>query len=119
MDSMRSLNSSLPRSSSIRRSNPPPEHLIQSFKTAALSVTNLYKTAAADQIRARELGYQDALDDLLVFLDKENLGLTTGKGGRFESGLLNGWMAVLWAIPQVIAMKIEGRLQGGLGAVPL
>lgn len=82
MDSMRSLNSSLPRSSSIRQSNPPPEHLIQSFKTAALSVTNLYKTAAADQIRARELGYQDALDDLLVFLDKENLGLDDGEGWK-------------------------------------
>ena len=79
---MRSLNSSLPQSSSTKRSNPPPEQLIQSFKTAALSVTNLYKTAAADQARARESGYQDALDDLLVFLDKENLGLDDGEGWK-------------------------------------
>jgi hypothetical protein len=82
MDSMRSLNSSLPRSSSSRRSNPPPEQLLQSFKSAALSVTNLYKTAAVDQTRAREAGYQDALDDLLVFLDKENLGLDDGEGWK-------------------------------------
>ena len=82
MDSMRSLNSSLPRSPRRRRSNPPPEQLIQTFKAAALSVTNLYKTAAADQARAREAGYQDALDDVLAFLDKENLGLDDGEGWK-------------------------------------
>ncbi|KAL6721379.1 hypothetical protein ACLMJK_000482 [Lecanora helva] len=81
MDSMRSLNTSLPRSSR-RRSDPPPEKLIQTFKAAALSVTNLYKTAAAEQIRAREAGYQEALDALLTFLDKENLGLDDGEGWR-------------------------------------
>jgi len=79
---MRSLNKSLPRSPRTRRSNPPPEQLIQSFKSAALSVTNLYKTAAADQVRARESGYQDALDDALAFLDKENLGLDDGEGWK-------------------------------------
>lgn len=79
---MRSLNTSLPRSPRRRRSNPPPEQLIQTFKAAALSVTNLYKTAAADQRRAREAGYQDALDDLLALLDKENLGLDDGEGWR-------------------------------------
>ena len=79
---MRSLNSSLPGSSSTRRSNPPPEQLLQAFRTAALSVTNLYKTAAADQTKARGAGYQDALDDLLVFLDKENLGLDDGEGWK-------------------------------------
>lgn len=82
MDSMRSLNSSLPRSPRRKRSNPPPEQLIQSFKSAALSVTNLYKTAAADQTRAREAGYQDALDDLLTFLDQQNLGLDDGEGWK-------------------------------------
>jgi len=79
---MRTLNTSLPRSPRMRRSNPPPEQLIQSFKSAALSVTNLYKTAAADQARAREAGYQDALDDVLAFLDKENLGLDDGEGWK-------------------------------------
>lgn len=79
---MKSLNTSLPRSPRRKRSHPPPEKLIQSFKTAALSVTNLYKIAAADQSRAREEGYQDALDDLLTFLDKENLGLDDGEGWK-------------------------------------
>ena len=82
MESMRTLNTSLPRSPRGKRSNPPPEQLIQTFKAAALSVTNLYKTAAADQARAREAGYQDALDDILSFLDKENLGLGDGEGWR-------------------------------------
>ena len=82
MDSMKSLNSSLPRSPRRKRSNPPPEQLIQSFKSAALSVTNLYKTAAADQTRAREAGYQDALHDLLAFLDQRNLGLDDGEGWK-------------------------------------
>ncbi|MCJ1454918.1 hypothetical protein MMC28_005271 [Mycoblastus sanguinarius] len=82
MDSMKSLNTSLPRSPRRKRSNPPPEQLIQSFKAAALSVTNLYKTAAADQTQARQAGYQDALDDILAFLDKENIGLGDGEGWK-------------------------------------
>ena len=77
MDSMKTLNRSLPNSSIL-----PPEKLLQAFKTAALSVTNLYKTAAIDQARARQAGYQDALDALLAFLDKENLGLGDGEGWR-------------------------------------
>ena len=81
---MRSLNVSLPRSPRKRRSNHPPEQLIQAFKNAALSVTNLYKTAAADESRARQAGYQDALDDLLTFLDRENIGLGDGEGWRIR-----------------------------------
>ena len=79
---MRSLNTSLPKSSPKPRSSQPPEQLLQAFKTAALSVTNLYKTAASDQTRARQAGYQDALDNLLTFLDRENLGLGDGEGWR-------------------------------------
>lgn len=45
-------------------------------------MTNLYKTAASDQARARQAGYQDALDDVLAFLDKKNLGLGDGEGWR-------------------------------------
>lgn len=81
---MRSLNTSLPRSPQKKRSSEPPEQLIQAFKTAALSVTNLYKTAAADQKIARDTGYQEALDDLLTFLDKENIGLDDGEGWRIR-----------------------------------
>ena len=78
MDSMRHLSTSLPTT---RRRQDQPE-LLSDFKAAALSVTNLYKTAAASQDRARAAGYQDALDDLLAFLDRENLGLMDGEGWR-------------------------------------
>ena len=72
---MRSLNTSLPGTSpSKQHGSEPPEQLLQAFKAAALSVTKLYKTAALDQTRARSEGYQDALDDLLSFLDKEDIG---------------------------------------------
>ena len=81
MDSMRTLNKSLPQSPK-PKTIQPPEQLLQAFKTAALSVTNLYKTAVLDQSRARQSGYQVALDDLLSFLDKENLGLGDGEGWR-------------------------------------
>lgn len=85
MDSMRSLNTSLPGTSpSKNQASEPPEQLLQAFKAAALSVTKLYKTAAADQGRARSEGYQDALDDLLSFLDKENIGLSDGEGWRIR-----------------------------------
>lgn len=84
MDSMKSLNSSLPRSPRSKGSDLPPEPLNQSFRTAALSVTNLFKTAAAGQTQARESGYQDALDDLLTFLDKQNLGLDDGEGWKIR-----------------------------------
>jgi len=79
MDSMRHLSSSLP---STRRRNEQTHQLLSDFKAAALSVTNLYKTATAENARSRDAGYQDALDDLLVFLDKENLGLMDGEGWR-------------------------------------
>ena len=77
---MRSLNTSLPTAYSSRQ--PPPEQLLQAFKTAALSVTNLYKAAVTDQNNSRTAGYQDALDDLMKFLDRENLGLQDGEGWR-------------------------------------
>ena len=77
MDSMRSLNTSLPKT---RRQ--PDVH--QSFRTAALNVTNLYKSALADLDRARADGYQEALDELLAFLDKENMGVGDGEGWRIR-----------------------------------
>ena len=76
---MRHLSSSLPGS---RRRNEQPHQLLADFKAAALSVTNLYKTATAENARSREAGYQDALDDLLAFLDRENMGLMDGEGWR-------------------------------------
>ncbi|EEP75713.1 predicted protein [Uncinocarpus reesii 1704] len=81
MDSMRSLNSSLPSNSAPQ----PPEVLLQAFKAAALSVTNLYKSAVSDQTQLRNLGYQDALEDLRAFLDKERIGLSDGEGSRIRN----------------------------------
>lgn len=78
MDSMRSLNTSLPKTPR----KQPPEQLLSAFKAAALSVTNLYKTAASDQDQARRQGYQEALEELLQFLDKESLGLGDGEGWK-------------------------------------
>lgn len=80
---MRSLNTSLPKSSS-RRQKPshPPAGLQQAFKAAAYSVTQLYKAASADEDTARAAGYQDAIDELLAFLDAENLGVGDGEGWR-------------------------------------
>jgi hypothetical protein len=95
MDSMRSLNTSLPRSTS--KQQDPPEPLLTAFKAAALSVTNLYKSAAVDQGRARAEGYQDALSELLSFLDKEDIGLSDGEGWRIRS----------WATE-----KLDGRDSG-------
>ena len=92
MDTMRNLNKSLPKSSPKPRTVQPPEQLLQSFKTAALSVTNLYKTAALDQNRARQEGYQDALHEVLDFLDKENLGMGDGEG----------WQVRQWATERLI-----------------
>lgn len=77
MDSMRSLNKSLPKTK-----RQPDVH--QSFRTAALNVTNLYKSALADLDKARTDGYQEALDELLGFLDRENLGVGDGEGWRIR-----------------------------------
>ncbi|KAL2071568.1 hypothetical protein VTL71DRAFT_12803 [Oculimacula yallundae] len=88
MDSMRSLNTSLPgptpAAPNTAKHQDPPEQLLTAFKAAALSVTNLYKSAAADQGRARAEGYQDALDELLAFLDKQDIGLSDGEGWRIR-----------------------------------
>ena len=93
MDSMRHLSTSLPQT---RRRNDAPE-LLADFKAAALSVTNLYKSAAASQSKARDAGYQDALDELLAFLDRENLGLMDGEG----------WRVRQWATERLVD---DGRL---------
>ena len=78
MDSIHHLSTSLPST----RRRPDNSELLSDFKAAALSVTNLYKSAAASHDRARASGYQDALDELLTFLDQENLGLMDGEGWR-------------------------------------
>jgi hypothetical protein len=49
-----------------------PEQLIDVFKAAALSVTKLYRSSVATESRARQDGYQDCLDDLLAFIERES-----------------------------------------------
>ncbi|KAI1425716.1 hypothetical protein F5Y12DRAFT_746389 [Xylaria sp. FL1777] len=76
----------------MRGSSPPkaapsadsPEQLLDAFKAAALSVTKLYKTSAAAQAKSRSDGYQDCLDDLLLFLDRRNIGLGDGEGWQIR-----------------------------------
>ncbi|KAK3994641.1 hypothetical protein QBC44DRAFT_322468 [Cladorrhinum sp. PSN332] len=46
--------------------------LLDAFKAAALSVTKLYKTSAAAHAKSRADGYQDCIEDLLAFLDKDS-----------------------------------------------
>lgn len=83
---MRSLNKSLPKTK-----RQPDIH--QTFRTAALTVTNLYKDALADLDRSRSDGYQEAIEELLGFLDKENIGTGIGEG---------------WRIRQWAAERLEG-----------
>ncbi len=65
-------------------STDSPEELLDAFKAAALSVTKLYKKSASAQAKARTEGYQDCLDDLLSFLDKENIGRGDGDGWKIR-----------------------------------
>lgn len=92
---MRSLNTSLPKT---RKPTPTPQPDVhQSFRTAALTVTNLYKSALADLDKSRTEGYQEALEDLVGFLDKENLGVGDGEG---------------WKIRQWAMERLDGALPG-------
>lgn len=62
-----------------------PEQLLDVFRAAALSVTKLYKSSITAQAKARAEGYQDCLDELLQFMDRENLGLGDGEGWKIRS----------------------------------
>ncbi|POS77529.1 hypothetical protein DHEL01_v204080 [Diaporthe helianthi] len=65
--------------------NEAPEQMLDVFRTAALSVTKLYKSSITAQAKARSDGYQECLDDLLQFLDKEHLGLGDGEGWKIRA----------------------------------
>lgn len=65
-------------------SSESPEQLLDAFKAAALSVTKLYKISASAQAKARTDGYQDCVDDLLAFLEKEAIGLSDGEGRKIR-----------------------------------
>lgn len=99
MDSMRHLSTSLPRA---RRLDEQSD-VLADFKAAAMSVTNLYKTAAVAQDKARAAGYQDAVEDLLAFLDQQNLGLMDGEG----------WRVRQWATERLVD---DGGMKQGAGS---
>ncbi|KAF2655131.1 hypothetical protein K491DRAFT_658807 [Lophiostoma macrostomum CBS 122681] len=96
MDSMRSLNTSLPRAGKSANASRP-DVLMPSFKAAAMAVTHLYKQAQAETEKLRVDGYQEALEDLIGFLDRENLGVGDGEG---------------WRIRQWAMEKLDGALPG-------
>lgn len=85
MDAMRGIHSSTSGAGGKQTATTEsPEQLLDVFKAAALSVTKLYKTSALAEAKARTDGYQECLDDLLAFLDKENIGLSDGEGWRIR-----------------------------------
>ena len=94
---MHPLSTSLPPA---RKKLDQPE-LLADFRAAALSVTNLYKSAAASQDRARAAGYQDAVEDLLGFLDREELGLMDGEG----------WKVRRWATERLVDDGVQRHQQ--------
>ncbi|KAL2213952.1 hypothetical protein CC79DRAFT_89116 [Sarocladium strictum] len=61
-----------------------PEQLLDVFKAAALSVTKLYKTSALNEAKARTDGYQECLEDLLDFLDKDDGSLGEAARSRLR-----------------------------------
>ncbi|KAG9250190.1 uncharacterized protein F5Z01DRAFT_417031 [Emericellopsis atlantica] len=61
-----------------------PEQLLDVFKSAALSVTKLYRSSVAAETRARAEGYQDCLDDLLGLLEKESQFLGESSRSRLH-----------------------------------
>lgn len=72
MDNIRSMARNLPQQGRNEKENSLREH----FKTAALAVTNLYKTASENlSSEARKAGYDEALDDLLALLLEDNISL--------------------------------------------
>ncbi|KJY02499.1 hypothetical protein TI39_contig48g00011 [Zymoseptoria brevis] len=102
MDSMRHLSTSLPPASR----QPAPAELLPDFKAAAQAVTTLYRNAANSQKLARQSGYQDALDDLLAFLDRGNLGLMDGEG----------WKVRQWATERLDGDGVAARQQTPLAS---
>jgi hypothetical protein len=88
MEPMRGVNSSrrgMSPSKQNANNDSTPEQLLDAFKAAALSVTKLYRVSAGTESKARMEGYQDCLDELLAYLDRENIGLEDGEGWKIRS----------------------------------
>jgi hypothetical protein len=108
MDSMRNLDTSLPGTSPSKASAGETSELLNAFRTAAISVTTLYKTAAEHKGRARVEGYQDALDELLAFMDKEDIGLSDGEGWRIRQ-----WATERLDDRDYVSQNMESEDEGG------
>ncbi|ODQ54941.1 hypothetical protein SAICODRAFT_29161 [Saitoella complicata NRRL Y-17804] len=95
MDSLSSLTSTLPsrRRTNTSNGNNATHDLDahEAFKHAALSVTKLYKAAAAEAQISRQEGYLDAVEDMLKLLDEK-----AGEGMEVERrlGVLREWCFV-------------------------
>ncbi|PWW72894.1 hypothetical protein C7212DRAFT_354114 [Tuber magnatum] len=93
---MTSLSSNLPNENHAPEDPPDSEPgpsstlLLQAFKQTALSVTNLYKAAANEAQRSRRdgrvEGYQDCLEDFLVFVDR-----IESRGDQKTLAMLRQW----------------------------
>ncbi|KAG0641740.1 hypothetical protein HOY80DRAFT_1038443 [Tuber brumale] len=93
---MTSLSSNLPNENHSPEDPPDPEPgpsstlLLQAFKQTALSVTNLYKAAANEAQRSRRdgriEGYQDCLEDFLIFIDR-----IESRGDQKTLAMLRQW----------------------------
>jgi len=88
--------------------NDTPEELIDVFRAAALSVTQLYKASASAQAKARADGYQDCLEDLLSFLDKDNIGLGDGEGSKIRKWIASRADRQESTVPATIESDDEG-----------
>lgn len=78
--------------------------LLDAFRGAALSVTKLYKTASQHLAKARAEGYQDCLEDLILFLDKEAFTGTSEDAARIRR-----WAAERQEGRETIAQSLESE----------
>ncbi|KAK4466491.1 hypothetical protein QBC42DRAFT_282268 [Cladorrhinum samala] len=83
--------------------------LLDAFKAAALSVTKLYKTSAAAQAKSRADGYQDCIEDLLAFLDKENLASTNNPAAKIRK----------WAMDRLTSPSLDSDDEPDKAEAPL
>ncbi|KAK0742849.1 hypothetical protein B0T18DRAFT_328739 [Schizothecium vesticola] len=78
--------------------------LLDAFRGAALSVTKLYKTASQHLAKARADGYQDCLEDLILFLDKESFSTSAEDAARIRR-----WAAERQEGRETISQSLESE----------
>jgi hypothetical protein len=78
--------------------------LLDAFRGAALSVTKLYKTASQHLAKARADGYQDCLEDLILFLDKESF-----IGSAEDAARIRRWAAERQEGRETVSQSLESE----------